>query len=702
MLLAKLQLMMEQHVSMSPPQSVPGSPHLSTPQPLSSPLSWSPPQPVSGSPSTLLLPSRSPLLQMSAMVGEERTARNSHSPSSTSTFSSSLPPDENLNGRLVDFTPRQSSALRSPTSRKAKRVRFYRNGDKFYKGVVIAVTPERYRSFDSLVADLTRALVDNVNIPSGVRTLFTMDGRKVCCLDELEDGKCYVCSGLGETFKKVDYSTSSSLIAKPKNRRSISASQPQDSQRNKTCLSDVIRPHVITLIRNGTRPRRVVRLLLNKRNAPSFDQALSSITEAVKLDTGAVRKVFTLSGVQVNRLEEFFGSNDIFFVYGNERYSKDDFDLDLEEYKLIQSQCKTSSSFHNAAWDSCLSLKFSQYLPGSQEECGGVRLSTSMPKMPVKTKAVPEPSSVSSDSYLALPPSIKFKYQVGRIIGDGNFAVVRHCVERSSGTEYAMKIIEKSKCYGKEHMIESEVSILRQVRHPNIIQLVAEYNFHGELYLVMELVKGGDLFDAIAQATKFSEREASIMTRNLASALLYLHGMNIVHRDIKPENLLVEMDSNGTRLLKLGDFGLAQRVMDPLYTVCGTPTYVAPEILAETGYGLKIDVWAAGVILYILLCGFPPFVSATNDQEELFDKILSGLYEFSSPYWDDVSHLAKHLISHMLQVQPELRFSAEDVLDHLWLAEAGGEEQLTVHRAPSLPTNVSLQIPDLTFSAVSR
>ncbi|CAG2053200.1 unnamed protein product [Timema podura] len=164
----------------------------------------------------------------------------------------------------------------------------------------------------------------------------------------------------------------------------------------------------------------------------------------------------------------------------------------------------------------------------------------------------------------------------------------------------------------------------------------------------------------------------------------------------------VEMDHDGTKLLKLGDFGLAQRVSEPLYTVCGTPTYVAPEILAETGYGLKIDVWATGVILYILLCGFPPFVSATNDQEELFDKILSGRYEFSSPYWDNVSQLAKHLISHMLQVQPELRFSAEDVLDHLWLAEAGGEEQLIVRRAPNLPAKTSLETPNLTFSAVSR
>ena len=238
---------------------------------------------------------------MSAMISEEQRSR---SPSSASTFSSSLPADENLNRRLGDFASRQCSVLRTPPARKAKRIRFYRNGDRFYKGVTMAVTPERYRSFDSLVADLTRALVDNVNLPNGVRTLFTMEGQKVFGLDELEDGKCYVCSGLGETFKRVDYSSDSTQSGKLKHRKSLpSMHQPSETSRSplsRATLSDIIRPRLITLIRNGTRPRKVVRLLLNKRNAPSLDHAFSSITDAVKLDSGAVRKVFTLTGMQVS------------------------------------------------------------------------------------------------------------------------------------------------------------------------------------------------------------------------------------------------------------------------------------------------------------------------------------------------------------------------------------------------------------------
>ncbi|KAL1282162.1 hypothetical protein QQF64_000965, partial [Cirrhinus molitorella] len=266
------------------------------------------------------------------------------------------------------------------------------------------------------------------------------------------------------------------------------------------------------------------------------------------------------------------------------------------------------------------------------------------------------------------------KYKIGKVIGDGNFAVVKECIERATGKEFALKIIDKNKCRGKEHLIENEVAVLRRVKHPNIIMLIEEVDTPTELYLVMELVKGGDLFDAITSSTKYTERDASVMVFNLAAALKYLHRMCIVHRDIKPENLLVCEYPNGTKSLKLGDFGLATVVEGPLYTVCGTPTYVAPEIISESGYGLKVDIWAAGVITYILLCGFPPFRSENNLQEDLFDQILVGRLEFPSPFWDNITDSAKELIGHMLQVNVEARYTADDVLSHPWVTEDAAME----------------------------
>uniref|UniRef100_G3PYL4 Doublecortin-like kinase 2a n=1 Tax=Gasterosteus aculeatus aculeatus TaxID=481459 RepID=G3PYL4_GASAC len=261
------------------------------------------------------------------------------------------------------------------------------------------------------------------------------------------------------------------------------------------------------------------------------------------------------------------------------------------------------------------------------------------------------------------------KYDIGKVIGDGNFAVVKECVDRSTGKEFALKIIDKAKCSGKEHLIENEVAVLRKVKHPNIIMLIEEVDTPSELYLVMELVKGGDLFDAITSSAKYTERDACVMVYNLAGALKYLHGASIVHRDIKPENLLVFEYPDGTKSLKLGDFGLATVVEGPLYTVCGTPTYVAPEIISESGYGLKVDVWAAGVITYILLCGFPPFRSENNLQEDLFEQILLGRLDFPSPYWDNVTDSAKELIGKMLQVNAEARYTAQDILRHPWVTD---------------------------------
>lgn len=549
------------------------------------------------------------------------------------------------------------SSSRTPT-RKAKRIRFFRNGDKFYAGITIPVSYERYRSFDSLFEDLTRLLEENVKIPGAVRNIYTLSGKKVSTLDDLEDGKNYVCCCNNENFKKIEYNIQQTINSNKLNNRLSRVFRPLSPLKNGTNGSPLLRmnerdsvvhPRIVTLIRNGTKPRKIMRLLLNKRNSPSYDHVLTAITQCVKLDSGCVRKVFTVSGVPVLQLSDFFGQEDVFFAYGVERVGQDDFKLEQEESKIIKQTRKTLRN--------------------------GTACTGPKPKMPVKSKnlhnvtydCVEETFNESGIQSQDLPSIIRERYSLGHIIGDGNFAIVLNIRDKQNSEMYALKIIDKSKCKGKEHYIDAEVRVMKKLKHPHIISLILEVDQPNNMYLVLEYVSGGDLFDAITRVTRFSEDQSRIMIKHLASAMAYLHSMSIVHRDIKPENLLVELDSKGNVIeLKLADFGLACEVTEPLLAVCGTPTYVAPEILMESGYGLKIDVWAAGIILYILLCGFPPFVSPDNQQEPLFDAILSGVYEFPEPYWTDIGEGVRDLISNMLQSDPDVRFTSEDILDHYW------------------------------------
>lgn len=624
------------------------------------------------------------------------------------------------------YRTRTLQALSS--EKKAKKIRFYRNGDRYFKGIVYAISQERFRSLEALLADLTRSLSDNVNLPQGVRTIYSVDGvTKITSMDQLVEGESYVCASI-EPYKKLDYTKNVNPNWAVGARTPVTQRSPQPLASGKLLSSegresrDYIKPKLVTIVRSGVKPRKAVRVLLNKKTAHSFEQVMTDITDAIKLDSGIVKRLYTVDGKMVTCLQDFFGDDDIFFACGPEKFRyQDDFNLDENECRVAKSasygrlptlhgrssprcggmsrrsKSPSSNSSANGTAGSQLSTPRSGKSPspsptspaslrrrrGSQHS--GSSLSLASTKVCSSMDDGDGPSSEAEllmlDEYPAVPSSIAERYKVGRTLGDGNFAVVRECMERSTGREYALKIINKDKCRGKEHMIQSEVSLLRRVKHPNIVLLIEEIDTQNDLYLVMELVKGGDLFDAITSSNKYTERDASSMLFNLASAIKYLHGLNIVHRDIKPENLLVFEHVDGSKSLKLGDFGLATVVNGPLFTVCGTPTYVAPEIITETGYGLKVDVWAAGVITYILLCGFPPFRSSGDDQEALFEQILKGQFEFPSPYWDNVSDTAKALITAMLQVEAEQRFTAMQVLDHPWVNEdgvSGNERQLSV------------------------
>uniref|UniRef100_A0A8D0H8J3 Doublecortin n=1 Tax=Sphenodon punctatus TaxID=8508 RepID=A0A8D0H8J3_SPHPU len=242
--------------------------------------------------------------------------------------------------------------------KKAKKVRFYRNGDRYFKGIVYAVSSDRFRSFDALLADLTRSLSDNINLPQGVRYIYTIDGtRKIGSMDDLEEGESYVCSS-DNFFKKVEYtknvnpnwSVNVKTSANMKAPQSLASSNSAQARENK----DFVRPKLVTIIRSGVKPRKAVRVLLNKKTAHSFEQVLTDITEAIKLETGVVKKLYTLDGKQccqlklksttlfslyVTCLHDFFGDDDVFIACGPEkfRYAQDDFSLDENECRVMKS-----------------------------------------------------------------------------------------------------------------------------------------------------------------------------------------------------------------------------------------------------------------------------------------------------------------------------------------------------------------------------
>jgi len=221
--------------------------------------------------------------------------------------------------------------------------------------------------------------------------------------------------------------------------------------------------------------------------------------------------------------------------------------------------------------------------------------------------------------------------------------------------------------------LQTEVDILTQVEHPHIIYLKEVFDTPDTLYLVMELILGGELFDKITEIGAYSERTAAELVRNIVSAVEYLHSMQIAHRDLKPTNLLLKSSDDLTDV-KIADFGLSKILGENtmMQTACGTPIYVAPEVLTGEAYEREVDMWSIGVITYILLCGFPPFFDDGSNMAKLFDQILGGDFDYPEEYWEDVSDEAKDFIDNLLIVDPKCRFTAAQALEHPWLQVSCG------------------------------
>uniref|UniRef100_A0A452J6B3 calcium/calmodulin-dependent protein kinase n=1 Tax=Gopherus agassizii TaxID=38772 RepID=A0A452J6B3_9SAUR len=261
-------------------------------------------------------------------------------------------------------------------------------------------------------------------------------------------------------------------------------------------------------------------------------------------------------------------------------------------------------------------------------------------------------------------------YQLYEELGKGAFSVVRRCVKKNSSQEYAAKIINTKKLSARDHQkLEREARICRLLKHPNIVRLhdsISEEGFH---YLVFDLVTGGELFEDIVAREYYSEADASHCIHQILESVNHIHQHDIVHRDLKPENLLLASKCKSAAV-KLADFGLAIEVQgeqQAWFGFAGTPGYLSPEVLRKDPYGKPVDIWACGVILYILLVGYPPFWD--EDQHKLYQQIKAGAYDFPSPEWDTVTPEAKNLINQMLTINPTKRITADQALKHPWVCQ---------------------------------
>lgn len=567
---------------------------------------------------------------------------------------------------------------------RAKRLKFFINGDKFFRGINYALNTEKIRSFEYLLNDLNRLLNEqSISLIKGVRCIFSQEGNLVKDLIDFHEGQAYICSSY-ENFIQTDYQINNGVLNwLVRNSACISSSKSSKIKNNNS-----IDGKKTAQSRSSAEPNEDS----FSKSRPCTDITRQTHSSSAKTRL-SVRQSYnnTKSSGQVSPLDDKS-------VKSNARVrdvsSRRNRFLDTPKSRVRDSSVASNeSSNHKLNED----IKHASQKNGVKSRHSNTPLKTNQVSKNSQTKqkepncngqSVKHQTIVSSDN-TKFPSEVTEIYDVGRPIGDGHFSVVHCCMNKKSQQFFALKYIDKLKCRGNYEMIYNEVKILKRLEHPNIVKLIEEFDYDSELFLVLELVQDGDLFDAITNVIRFDEVSVATMIYNLSSALTFLHSRGIVHRDIKPENLLITALEDGSQTLKLADFGLAVEVgQNPLYNICGTAFYVSPEMLNETGYGFKVDVWSTGVICYILLFGYPPFTSKNeSNQDELFDAILAGDFQFPTQKSLNISNEAKNLIKSMLTVNPEERYTAEQVLKNPWTrgesSNFGGIDPLNMSRLAS-------------------
>ncbi|XP_037946441.1 serine/threonine-protein kinase GL21140-like [Teleopsis dalmanni] len=510
---------------------------------------------------------------------------------------------------------------------QAKRIHFLRYGNKFHTGITLPVSKVKYKAFESLLEDVTRLLCCTLKLPGPIRAIYTKNGENIISIEEFDPTQSYICCCKNETTKKETINDG------PQNKAPGRISLCQTQRPTRYLRLDIkregcVRPRVIILIKYGPKPRKIFQLLLNKDNNQSFGKIKQTITVALKMNSGSIQKIFTLWGFAIRKLEEFFGDEDIFLVHSNEYvYYPDNFELDGAEIQKLEEICQKSQNIG----------KLYQVLEAE--------------------------TSQTVEKEFDIPEILHDRYKIEDKIGEGHFAVVMKIISRRTKKTFALKIVDKYKYDDVEEVMDSEINVLRTLNHPHVISLLTVINRPKKFYLVTDYMAGGDVHDVLSKSKQFSEPQCRLIVKQLVLALNYLQTLHIVHRDVKVENLLALCDESGyIKNVKLADFGLAVQTKKQLFVLCGTPLYMAPEMLSMDGYGKEIDVWATGVVLYYMVFKAAPFDD--DDEQLLHEKISVG--EFCYPE-TEVSADCKNLIENLLQIDPRTRFTCDKILNHNWM-----------------------------------
>ena len=348
-----------------------------------------------------------------------------------------------------------------------------------------------------------------------------------------------------------------------------------------------------------------------------------------------------------------------------------------------------------------LDHKLASPAPFLTEGVSSVPVPTNVNKEKSKTRPKPDAADETSpDNTTKATPKLRDRYRMGKIIGSGSFSSVRIVTDRETGVQWACKILRMQRPGiqpgpGESSVAEAtnEILVLKALgRHTSNIFLREYFVESDKVYIIMEIVKGGELLYAVADRGYLPEEDTREIMKTIFEGLAHMHKHNIAHRDLKLENLLL-VDPDCISTVKIADFGLSKMLKDnsksSMGTVCGTPMYVSPEALnvldekvEREGYGIECDIWACGIIMFILLGGHPPFTDKhgkTDGGVGLFRKIQKGIYNFNDPVWELVSGGAKDLIMQLLTVDPTTRITADEALMHPWV------KNLKWERSRSMP-----------------